>query len=183
ADLDQLENVAVIGAEVAERLFPLEDPLEGYVRVDGQVFKVIGVLRRIGLAGASGSALAGRDRNYDIHIPLTTAESRFGDVLIRRSAGSMEREQVELYEVYVAARSPDEVIEVAEQVKLIVDASHAQAGDVSVTVPLELLHQRNRALRMFNTLMIFIAAISLLVGGIGIMNIMLASVTERTREI
>ena len=183
-DMIRLENVAVIGATVADRLFPLRDPLAGHVRIGEQAFKVVGVLQRIGLAGGSGSALVGRDWNFDIHIPLSTARTRFGDVMIRRSSGSFEREYVELSELYIQASSSDDVVPVAEQVRLIFNNSaHKSADDVTVIVPSELLYKLEREQRMFNAMMIAIAAISLLVGGIGIMNIMLASVTERTREI
>jgi putative ABC transport system permease protein len=168
-DMDKLANVAVLGAEAARRLFPLRDPLGEQFRVEEQVFTVVGLLRPIGL---------GRDLNFDIHIPLTTAESRFGDILITRAAGSMERERVELHELYISVANPDDVIMVGEQVKLALDFTHAQQQDVVVTVPLELLNQRRRAMFMFNALMICIAAISLFIGGIGIMNIMLASVTD-----
>jgi putative ABC transport system permease protein len=180
---DTEEPIAVLGAEVAERLFPLTDPLEGVVRIEGQAFRVVGVLGRIGLAGGSGSALVGRDLNFDVHIPLPVARQRFGDTLTNFQSGSMEARQVEIDELYVEVPDQARVRGVAEQIKLIVDARHARDGDTSLVVPLELLEQAERTQRMFNYMMIAIASISLLVGGIGIMNIMLASVTERTREI
>ncbi|MEM6750706.1 MAG: ABC transporter permease, partial [Planctomycetota bacterium] len=70
---------AVVGAEIARRLFPLEDPIGATVRIDGNAFRVVGVLQEIGLAGGAGSALVGRDFNFDLHIPLSTAEAFFGD--------------------------------------------------------------------------------------------------------
>ncbi len=183
ADIERLDNVAVLGADVAERLFPLEDPIDGVIRIDSHAFKVIGVLRRVGLAGGAGTALVGRNLNYDVHIPITTATARFGDTVFRRQSGSFEATMVELSELYIEVASEKHVLDVANQVKLIVVQAHSKAGDVTTIVPLELLEQQSRTLAMFNYLMTAIAAISLLVGGIGIMNIMLASVTERTREI
>jgi putative ABC transport system permease protein len=182
-DDHRLDNVAVIGAEVAQRLFALEDPLGADLRIERQVFRVVGVLRRVGLAGGAGAALVGRDLNLDIHVPIATAEARFGDTNFKLSGGTAEITQVELSEVYLQAAQPQSVRSVAEQVQRIIDQTHATSGDVSLVVPLELLDQRERQEKMFNTLMAAIASISLLVGGIGIMNIMLASVTERTREI
>jgi putative ABC transport system permease protein len=182
-DVSEVDNVAILGASVAERLFPLSDPLEGFVRVDAQLFRVVGVLHPVGLAGGAGTALVGRDLNFDVHIPMTTAVSRFGDVNIRRSSGAFEASKVELSELIVEVSEQDQVIQVAEQIRLLLEKEHAQAGDTTIIVPLELLEQAERTQRMFNALMTAIAAISLLVGGIGIMNIMLATVTERTREI
>jgi putative ABC transport system permease protein len=183
SDLDAVDNVAVIGSEVAERLFPLADPLEGIISVDEQKFRVVGVLAPVGLAGGAGSALVGRDLNFDVHIPLTTADARFGDLRVRRESGTFEATKVEISELLV--RVPDEkmVVKVADQVERVLEAEHAEQQDVTVVVPLELLLQSERTMLMFNVLLTAIAAISLLVGGIGIMNIMLASVTERTREI
>jgi putative ABC transport system permease protein len=182
-DLSDVENVAVIGSAVAERLFPLSDPMEGFIRVDAQLFRVVGVLRPVGLAGGAGTALVGRDLNFDVHIPMTTAASRFGDVNVRRSSGTFEATKVELSELIVEVSDQDQVIQVADQIRLLLEKEHAKAGDTTIIVPLELLEQAERTQRMFNALMTAIAAISLLVGGIGIMNIMLATVTERTREI
>ncbi len=183
ADMQRLDNVAVIGAEMAERLFPLSDPLAGRIMVDDQAYQVIGVLRRIGLAGGSGSALVGRDLNFDIHIPLPAAISRFGDVRAARQTGAFEASKVEISELIIQTPSEDYVVDVADQIDRLIETEHAEQEDVTTIVPLELLRQAERTQAMFNALMIAIASISLLVGGIGIMNIMLASVTERTREI
>ncbi|MEM6334210.1 MAG: ABC transporter permease [Planctomycetota bacterium] len=181
-DMQAGENVAVIGANVAERLFPLTDPIGANFNVDGQVLTVIGTFKRIGLAGGAGGALVGRDLNFDIHIPMPAAESRFGDTR-RSGGGSIGITATELSELVVRVGSEDDVHFVAGQLQRIVDIAHADQQDVTVIVPLELLTQAEQTQAMFNALMIAIASISLLVGGIGIMNIMLASVTERTREI
>ncbi|MEM0914265.1 MAG: ABC transporter permease [Planctomycetota bacterium] len=181
-DMNAAENVAVIGAAIADRLFPLEDPIGKRFMVDSQPFEVVGVLRRIGLAGGAGGALVGRDLNFDIHIPLPSAISRFGDVRSDRSSGGLAS-SVEISELVVRVPHEDDVPFVAGQLERVVAIEHSEEQDVTAIVPLELLMQAERTQAMFNALMIAIASISLLVGGIGIMNIMLASVTERTREI
>ncbi len=182
-DMLRHDKVAVLGAKVAEILYPLEDPLGNEIRIDSQVFVVVGVLRPVGLAGGAGTALVGRDLNLDVHIPMSTAEQLFGDTTFRTTSGSREAVQLELSEVYVEVTAEDKVRSVADQISSVIATEHDKKNDVTVHVPLELLEQAERTQLMFNVLMIIIASLSLLVGGIGIMNIMLASVTERTREI
>ncbi len=176
-------NFAVIGAQVADSLFPLTDPLEQSFLIDDQRFVVIGVLRRIGLAGGAGTALVGRDLNFDIHIPLATANTRFGDIRQSRGQGSTERSKVEISEIILQIPEQDQVRSVADQLERLLDADHGDDDDLSLTVPLELIEQAERVQFRSNVLMIVIGGLSLFVGGVGIMNIMLASVTERTREI
>ncbi|MEM9752018.1 MAG: ABC transporter permease [Planctomycetota bacterium] len=176
-------NVAVLGADVAERLFPLSDPLGNSFRIDGTTFRVAGVLQRVGLAGGAGSALVGRDLNFDIHIPIETARSRFGDTRMSRGSGTFTREEVEITELIIRTPDEDAVLTVASQVERVLALEHEKAGDVTTIVPLELIQQAERVEFRSNMLMVVIGGLSLLVGGIGIMNIMLASVTERTREI
>jgi putative ABC transport system permease protein len=144
---------------------------------------VVGVLEPIGFAGGAGSALVNRDLNKDVHIPLTTAQRRFGDIVERRESGSFSGEQVELYEVYLSAPDTESVIPMAERIERLVETGHPDMNDVQLIVPWELLENAKKALLVWNIMLVAIAAISLLVGGIGIMNIMLASITERTREI
>ena len=190
-DETKANNVVVLGAAVAERLFPTSDPLTGSIRVETQEFRVVGVLASVGQlgggssgsGGGGGSAMTMRDLNYDAHIPLSAATARFGDLNVTAQAGSFEATQVELSELYIEAVDTADVMGLSERIKMIIDMAHTKAGDVATVVPLELLEQAKRTQRMFNTLMVTIASISLVVGGIGIMNIMLASVTERTREI
>ncbi len=182
-DLDQAAPVAVIGAEVANRFFQLRDPIGATFRIDDRAFRVIGVLEPVGLAGGAGSALVGRDLNRDIHIPITTARTLFGDIIMRRQAGSFSMEEVELSEVYVTAASTEAVLSTSERVERIMEIGHPDMSDVQMIVPWELLESARRTALVWNIVLISIAAISLLIGGIGIMNIMLASVTERTREI
>ncbi len=182
-DIDNRLPVAVIGAEVANRFFRLEDPLGKVFRIGSQAFTVVGVLTPIGLAGGAGSALVGRDLNVDVHIPLTTAETLFGDLIMRRVAGANTQEEIELSEVYITSQSTDDVIRDASLVRNIVRTGHPDMNDVQMIVPWELLEAQKRTQMIWNIVLISVAAISLLIGGIGIMNIMLASVTERTREI
>ncbi|QDU70395.1 ABC transporter permease [Mucisphaera calidilacus] len=182
-DLEQNRRVAVLGSEIAEQLFPLDDPLGGVITIDNAPFRVVGILAPTGVLGGNITSDVGRNLNYDLHIPLTAAENQFGDMLIRRRSGSFEATKVELQELILVAESEKQVLAISDRVRRILELEHAEKNDVALVVPLELLAQVERTQRLFNLLMVAIASISLLVGGIGIMNIMLATVTERTREI
>ena len=182
-DIRNTTPVAVIGSEVAQKFFRMRDPLGATFRIDQQAFRVIGVMKPIGLAGGASSPLVGRDWNKDVHIPLSTATSQFGDIIVRRQSGSFSGEEVELSEIYVTANSTESVLKTAELVKRLMMVGHPEFNDVQLIVPWELLENVKKTQLVWNIVLIAIAAISLVVGGIGIMNIMLASVTERTREI
>jgi len=183
ADMQLRQPVAVIGAEVADKFFRGIEPLGEVFRIKDQAFKVVGVLRPVGLAGGAGSALVGRDWNKDVHVPLTTAESQFGDEIQRRVAGSFINEEVQLSEIYVTSQSTETVLRDAAMVRQVIRVGHPDFNDVQIIVPWELLESEKKARMVWNMVLTAVASISLLVGGIGIMNIMLASVTERTREI
>ncbi len=182
-DLDEDASVCVIGRTVALQLFPLEEPLGKTLRVDDQIFTVVGVLAPVGLAGGAGSALVGRDLNQDVHIPLTTALAKFGDVIMKRSAGSRDITNIELSEIYISMPTIDSVSRGGHMAERIIDIGQRKEKDVTVIIPYELQEMAKRTARVWSRVMLFIAAIALVVGGTGIMNIMLASVTERTREI
>lgn len=183
ADLDERAMVAVIGHEVARQMFPFEDPLGQTLRIDDRAFTVVGVLGPVGFAGGAGATLVGRDLNLDLHIPITTARSVFSDTVFRRTSGSFTANEVQVSEIYFASPSTEQVLTDAALLSRIVDVRHGQARDVTMIVPFELLEQKRKQALTYGAILAAIAAISLVVGGIGIMNIMLASVTERTREI
>jgi putative ABC transport system permease protein len=182
-DMEDQAAVAVIGQEVAKQLFPWEDPLASTIKIDDKVFVVVGVLAPVGLSGGAGGALIGRDFNKDVHIPITAARDIFGDMVFRRQSGSFTAFEVQVSEIYLSCPSREEVLGTAERLKRILDVRHPGMTDVSMIVPYELLEQARKQALTWQLVLAFIAGISLLVGGIGIMNIMLASVVERTREI
>jgi putative ABC transport system permease protein len=182
-DMEQRNPVCVIGDDIARQLFRLDDPLGAKIRIDDRVMEVVGILEPVGMAAGAGSTLMVHDWNKDIHIPLTTAMLEFGDVVMRRSSGTFSGEEVEISEIYITAESTDDVLSTAARARRVLEVGHRDLADVTINVPWELLENAKRTQLVWDIVFITIAAISLLIGGIGIMNIMLASVTERTREI
>ncbi|MCX5690584.1 MAG: ABC transporter permease [Planctomycetota bacterium] len=183
SDMEQRSMVAVIGSEIAKQFFPLEDPIGQTLRIDSRVVTIIGVLSPVGLAGGAGAALIGRDLNLDMHIPFTSAREVFGDLVVRGQSGSFQANETQVSEVYITVADRDRVIVDSQRLRRILDSRHPGMPDVGLIVPFELLENAKKTAMTFNLVFGAVAGISLLVGGIGIMNIMLASVTERTREI
>ncbi len=183
ADMDGKANVCVLGAEMVSALFPLESPLGKDVRVGGNYYRVIGIMEPRGADVKSDEKPdAAKTTGKYLYIPLETIKLRYGEILMRRRTGSFEAERIQLHEVTVKVHALDQVAPVADAIKQTLEHNHKKK-DYDIVVPLELLKRAEDTKRIFNIVLGSIAAISLLVGGIGIMNIMLASVTERTREI
>jgi putative ABC transport system permease protein len=183
ADMQTSASVCVLGADMAQALFPLDSPLGRDVRVGAAYYRVIGVMQPRGAGVKADETHTGaKAAAHEMFIPLETARTRYGEVLFRFRSGSREAERVQLHEVTVKVASREQVLPVAEAVKAVLKHHHKKK-DYEVVVPLELLRRAERTKQIFNIVLGSIAAISLLVGGIGIMNIMLATVTERTREI
>ena len=183
SDMQKQSLVCVIGSEVAAKFFRLEDPLGSTIRIDNKILEVVGILSPIGLSGGAGSALVGRDLNLDTHIPITTARAVFGDTVIRRTQGSFQGNEVQVAEIYLESPHRDRVIPDSQRLRRLMEHRHPGFTDLGMIVPYELLENARRRALTGQWISASIAAISLLVGGIGIMNIMLATVTERTREI
>jgi putative ABC transport system permease protein len=182
-DMAGQASVCVLGAEMVRALFPLETPLGKHVRVGADYYQVIGVMEPRGEEPKGEETQENaKPATHRMFIPIETAKLRYGEVLMRRRSGSFEAERVQLHEVTIKVDSLEDVTLVADAVKEVLLRNHKKK-DYEVVVPLELLRRAERTKEIFNIVLGSIAAISLLVGGIGIMNIMLASVTERTREI
>ncbi|MEQ2008823.1 MAG: ABC transporter permease [Limisphaerales bacterium] len=183
-DETHMNNVCVLTLSLAENLFPYQDPLEEEVKIGSDYFTVVGLLRERATAEKrpQSGQMEGQPLDNNVYVPLSTTRSRFGETIIRRSAGTYEAEKVQLHQVTVQFNSVDDVEVAVPQIRTLLKRFHPKS-DYEVIVPLELLRQAEQTKRIFNIVLGSIAAISLVVGGIGIMNIMLATVTERTREI
>jgi putative ABC transport system permease protein len=174
-EADSAASVAVLGQAAAAGFFGSEDPVGRFIKVNDTWYRVIGVSRpQIAVQGESGG-LPAQDSNNLIYVPLASAILRIED--------SRAYYKDEIDGIYIGMAADDRVAAAGVLVRGLLDATHNNAGDFSIIVPAELLAQQQRTKRLFEFVMVAIASISLLVGGIGIMNIMLASVMERTREI
>ncbi len=167
-------RVCVLGEEVAKNLFVVEKPLGKKVKLDDQWFEVIGTMGSKTLFTETIGELAARNLNQDIYIPLTSFLSRFT---------KKEKLASEIDQLTVKVFDSNQLVESASIIRRILERRHHKNEDFDIVIPYELLKQEEKERRIYNMVLGSIAAISLLVGGIGIMNIMLATVLERTREI
>ncbi len=170
-DEEAFAQVCVIGDGLRRELFGFEAVLGQPLKVNEQWLTVIGVLRSSSAREIQGVTVAGTGN--DLYLPVTTAQRKF----------NREPLKSPLDELIVRLRPGTPVQESAAIVATLLDRLHGGAKDYALTVPEALLEQSQKTQRLFDVVMGAIAGISLLVGGIGIMNIMLATVLERTREI
>ena len=181
--------VCVLGADARRQLFPLLNPIGQVVKVGGLYLTVVGVLAPVEESESNtaealkvNQPIGIAQLNKTLFVPLETALARFGIASARRVPGGEEYVYVELDEVRLRVENVEAVEPTAQTVENVLRRAHDQ-DDYELQVPLALLRQSEESQATFKVVMIAIASISLLVGGIGIMNIMLTSVTERTREI
>lgn len=184
-ELETRSSVCVIAARLADKLFPSEDPLNKQIFLPEkkEFYRIVGVLKHRNATAAIGGSLAAQDFSLDIYIPITTMQLRMGDRETKRTGGSFSVKEFELSQITVQVNNPEDVPRTAKLVEATLRSKNKERQDISVVVPYELLEQAKNTRLMFMVVAGLIAAISLIVGGIGIMNIMLATVTERTREI
>jgi len=190
ADQRYSETVCVIDRNVADNLFVIDDPVDMDIKIAGNYYRVVGVVSETRVQSTedmletrAGSPSDTAGAGGRIYIPITTMKSRFGETAIQFGGSSgMLGEKVELSEITVRVPNIERVLPTRDVLEGILSRFHKQQ-DYQVVVPLELLREAIRSKRIFSIVLGSIAAISLLVGGIGIMNIMLATVSERTREI
>lgn len=195
-DINGRELVCVLGAIAKRDLFGFSPAVGRSVKISGELFRVVGVMepKEIGTAKAA-SAL--RDLNTDIYIPITSSVNNFNvaaqtvmpsDPVKLHSMSHRMRSRPSaansgLTEIIMEVDSDEAAVPSADVIRSILDRQHKGIKDYEIVIPAELLRQSQQTQRIFNIVMAAIASISLLVGGIGIMNIMLATVTQRTREI
>jgi putative ABC transport system permease protein len=188
-DLHRRLGVCVVDEQIVDGLFGFVDPVGKDIQIQGNSYRVIGV---------AGASLANKRDGFDnsvpalasenvttgnVYIPLTTAKSRFSEIDYSFSGGKRNLEKVQLQKITVKVESIDQVLPMRDVLDTLLKRLHKDKKDYRIVVPLELLRQAKRTQAIFSIVLGSIAAISLIVGGIGIMNIMLATVSERTREI
>ena len=175
AETSAAAPVAVIGEAAAATLFGVEDPIGRYLKVNEQWFRVIGVAGPQLTVQSDVAGIPAQDRNNIIYVPLYASIFRLED------GQSAQKDEID--GIYLQMRPSADIPSAAALIRGVLDVAHRGAGDFTIVSPAELLAEQRRTQRIFEMVMVAIASISLLVGGIGIMNIMLASVLERTREI
>ena len=175
-------RVCVVRRRVLSEARYLGDPLALDLKIGADYFRVVGVLPDISIQSHNRVVLGIGDRALEVYVPYETVVDRYGVITQKTSAGSSERTRVELHQIICTTSSEDLVLQAAQNIQTLLSKFH-ETKDYEVVVPLELLESRQRTQQVFNIVLPIIAGISLLVGGIGILNIMLASIVERTREI
>ncbi|MEZ5358427.1 MAG: ABC transporter permease [Candidatus Zixiibacteriota bacterium] len=188
-DVNNAMQVCAIGANVKRRLFGFDNPIGKQIRLQDIYLTVIGIVDEK-VAGASVGGMDLGNVNDNVYIPLTVCEKKIHrdlDYAMTRSGNPEEAYAMfnrdEIDQIIVRVKEEGDIKAAAALIEKIIDRRHRQIPDYKVIVPEALLAQSQETQRIFNIVMGAIAGISLLVGGIGIMNIMLASVLERTREI
>ncbi len=191
-DMQYKEGICVVDERVVKELFRFDEPIGQNIKLAGDYYRVVGVVTEQSNTNTSGNNFgnqsgeapkAGGAKTGCVYIPITTVKGRFGEMSLQVSSGAgASIERVELQEIIVQVQQVEEVMPTRQNVQTMMTRFHKK-NDFEIIVPLELMKQAKEIQRIFTIVLGSIAAISLIVGGIGIMNIMLATVSERTREI
>lgn len=200
---DKGKAVCIIGSAIRARFFQGQDPIGKHIKIGNEWLQIIGVTERKVISESAISNLGLRNYNFDIYTPIQTVLLRYkdrgklvasGNMVMRRGNsmtiwsdeddnGGKPFNYHQLDKLTVRVENTDQLPETAEVMERMLTRLHNNVVDFEITIPIQLLEQQQRTKDIFNLVLSIIAGISLLVGGIGIMNIMLASVLERTREI
>ena len=189
--LKNAEPVCIIGKNVRTKMFPGRSPLGEYIRCGQNWMKVVGVLDNKTVSSSDMQKLSIRNINDDVFIPLQTMLLRYENraQLTANKLRWLQRGWIspsnphQLDKIVVNVSNSDMIIPTVEVLSKMLERRHGGTADFEIVVPELLLKQEQKTKNLFNVVLAVIASISLIVGGIGIMNIMLASVLERTREI
>ena len=179
ADMLQRNPYCVITATLARDAFKCENPLGRTIRLMGQRFEVIGVMKRLPKTLGDTNI---SESDIPVFIPRTTEESFFSKMNVMSSQGNTVSEKVEVNQLIIKMKNEQAVIDAAPIARRIIDKQQPKR-DCAIKIPMELIEKKAAQRKLWDLLSFVIASVSLVVGGIGIMNIMLASVTERTKEI
>jgi putative ABC transport system permease protein len=171
-DVHDSRRVCVLGHQIKRQLFYYEDAVGKQIKIGTLWFTVAGVIEPKPRSTGKGG-VGDRDMNLDVYIPLSSLIYRF----------DIDPAEPEVDQIILNVSDETRIKEAANLARSLLEIRHNMMEDYRIVVPEELLRQSQRTQRIFNIVMGAIAGISLLVGGIGIMNIMLASILERTREI
>lgn len=178
-DVVESRSVAVLTESGVRKLLANENAVGEFLRIGGNSYEIVGVIKTEKLAD---SGMQMPDREADVYIPISTVRLHYGDRYTQNKEGTRISELVQLHQIIVEVSEESKVEATAKTIERLLSISHSKK-DYELNVPLSLLRQVEATKRTFSIVLGAIAGISLLVGGIGIMNIMLATVTERTREI
>lgn len=177
-----LQRVCLVRPGLLRELGYYGNPLGHRLQLGQEFYEIVGVLKELEFTGLTKKALNADSRNLDIYAPYQTVLKRHGTLSLVRKSGSFTATDVELNQIVIEVDDQENVLATARMIERILETFHRDR-DYELIVPLELLAQRRKAQQVFSITLIAIALISLIVGGIGIANIMLATITERTREI
>ncbi len=182
ADDEHRARVCVVRRALLEEMKYVGDPLQLDLKVGNEYLRVVGVLPDTTFLSPNKAVLGIDDRAHEVYVPFQTMTAHFGLADVTERAGSRESTRVELHQIVCTVAAGGDVVAAARDVQAVLQKLHTRP-DYEIIVPLEQLESQQSTQRVFDIVLPIIAGISLLVGGIGILNIMLASVTERTREI
>ena len=185
-DIRYKKGVCVIDEKIVKDLFAFDYPIGQDIKLSGDYYRVVGVVneQESSASNEAGTSSQSGANTGSVYIPITTVQDRFGNINMQMSSGSTRptMERVELQEVTIKVNDLSQILPTRQSAETLLKKFHKK-NDYEIVVPLELMQRQQEIQRIFTIVLGSIAAISLLVGGIGIMNIMLATVSERTREI